>query len=347
MLQGFHNSVVLITGGTGSFGRAFLDQLLLSGVKQVRIFSRDELKQDEMRSSYNDDRISFYLGDVRDGSSLVVAMTGVDYVFHAAALKQVPSCEFFPLQAVHTNILGSANVIEAAQSCGVKRVVCLSTDKAVYPINAMGMTKALMEKVTVSAARAIKSDGTIFSSVRYGNVMYSRGSVIPLFVRQIKAGKTLTLTVPEMTRFLLPLPQAIDLVGFAFENARQGDLFIKKSPACTVEVLAQALLDLFGVDIPFKIIGMRHGEKLYETLASSEELARAEDLGGYFRIPMDSRDLNYGKYIVEGDMRSAESIDYHSHNTERLDLSQTKRLLLSLPELRSELVSVGRGEVLN
>ncbi len=338
----FDGVTILITGGTGSFGNALLDRLLRTNIRQVRIFSRDELKQDQMRSRYNDVRVAFYIGDVRDRSSVDGVMSGVDYVFHAAALKQVPSCEFFPLQAVQTNIQGSANVVESAQAHRVKRVVCLSTDKAVYPINAMGMTKALMEKVTVAAARAAGEGDTVFSSVRYGNVMYSRGSVIPLFIQQIKKDEALTLTVPEMTRFLLPLPYAIDLVTFAFEHANQGDLFVKKAPACTVKDLAQALIDLFGSRVPLKVIGMRHGEKLYETLATREELARADDMGDYYRVPMDGRDLNYGKYFVEGDVRQPTLEDYHSHNTDQLDLEGVKKLLLSLPEVRSELESAGR-----
>jgi UDP-N-acetylglucosamine 4,6-dehydratase/5-epimerase len=346
MKPDFDGATILITGGTGSFGNALLNQLLGTSVRQVRIFSRDELKQDQMRARYKDARVAFYLGDVRDRASLDGAMTGVHYVFHAAALKQVPSCEFFPLQAVQTNILGSTNVVESAKAHGVRRVVCLSTDKAVYPINAMGMTKALMEKVAVAAARAAEEGDTIFSSVRYGNVMYSRGSVIPLFIQQIKSGEALTLTVPEMTRFLLPLPHAIDLVTFAFENANQGDLFIKKAPACTVQDLALALLELFGSSVPLKVIGTRHGEKLYETLATSEELARADDMGDYYRVPMDGRDLNYGKYFVEGDVRQATLDDYHSHNTERLDLGGVKDLLLSLPELRAELQNAGRAGVI-
>lgn len=338
----FDSATVLITGGTGSFGNALLDLLMQSKVKQIRIFSRDELKQEHMRIRYNDARLRFYIGDVRDRASLDSAMGGVDYVFHAAALKQVPSCEFFPAQAVQTNVTGSANVIESAITSRVKKVVCLSTDKAVYPVNVMGMTKALMEKITVAAARAANEGETILSSVRYGNVMYSRGSVIPLFIEQIKAGKSLTLTVPEMTRFLLPLSHAIELVTFAFEHANQGDLFIKKAPACTVEILAHALKELFASEAPLRIIGMRHGEKIYETLATREELAKAEDMGDYFRVPMDDRDLNYGKYFTEGDSGEASLDDYHSHNTQRLNLMQVKELLLTLPEVRSQLQDAGR-----
>lgn len=346
MQKDFDGATALITGGTGSFGNALLGLLIQSKIREIRIFSRDELKQEQMRIRYNNARLRFYIGDVRDRASLDSAMSGVDYVFHAAALKQVPSCEFFPVQAVQTNVTGSANVIESAMVSHVKKVVCLSTDKAVYPVNAMGMTKALMEKITTAAARAANEGDTILSSVRYGNVMCSRGSVIPLFIEQIKAGKSLTLTVPEMTRFLLPLPHAIELVTFAFEHANQGDLFIKKAPACTVETLAQALKELFASDAPLRVIGMRHGEKIYETLATREELAKAEDMGDYFRVPMDDRDLNYGKYFTEGDTRESKLEDYHSHNTERLNLQQVKELLITLPEVRTELQSAGRPVVL-
>jgi UDP-N-acetylglucosamine 4,6-dehydratase/5-epimerase len=343
METNFDNATVLITGGTGSFGNALLDRLRPRGVREIRIFSRDELKQEQMRIRYADPRLKFYIGDVRDRDSIDRAMRGVDYVFHAAALKQVPSCEFFPMQAVQTNVAGSANVIESAIRHGVSRLVCLSTDKAVYPVNAMGMTKALMEKVTAAAARAADSDQTILASVRYGNVMCSRGSVIPLFIEQMKAGKPLTVTVAEMTRFLLPLTQAIELVTFAFQHANQGDLFVRKAPACTVEALATALKNLFASDVPLQVIGMRHGEKIYETLATREELAKAEDMGDYYRVPMDDRDLNYGKYFTEGDTRESSIDDYTSHNTERLDVAGVERLLLSLPEVRAELERVGRA----
>ena len=342
MNNNFSGSTVLITGGTGSFGNALLDLLRNSDVGEIRVFSRDELKQEHMRIKYADPRLKFYIGDVRDRASLDGAMVGVNYVFHAAALKQVPSCEFFPMQAVQTNVAGSSNVIESAVRHGVSRVVCLSTDKAVYPVNAMGMTKALMEKVTVAAARSIQSDRTVLSSVRYGNVMCSRGSVIPLFIQQIKNPQPLTITVPEMTRFLLALDHAIELVTFAFQHANQGDLFVRKAPACTVDVLAQALKNLFDSDVPVRVIGMRHGEKIYETLATREELAKADDMGDYYRVPMDDRDLNYGKYFTEGDTRESSLDDYTSHNTERLDVVATERLLLSLPEVRAELASVGR-----
>lgn len=342
MKQDFDGATVLITGGTGSFGNALLGLLMQSKIREIRIFSRDELKQEHMRIRYNDARLRFYIGDVRDRASLDGAMGGVDYVFHAAALKQVPSCEFFPMQAVQTNVAGSANVIESSIAARVKKMVCLSTDKAVYPVNTMGMTKGLMEKITTAAARAVSNGDTILSSVRYGNVMYSRGSVIPLFIEQIRANKPLTLTVPEMTRFLLPLPQAIELVTFAFEHANQGDLFVKKAPACTVEVLAQALKELFASGVPLRVIGMRHGEKIYETLATREELAKAEDMGNYYRVPMDDRDLNYGKYFTEGDTTEAAFDDYTSHNTERLDVATVRKLLLNLPEVRAELEAVGR-----
>jgi UDP-N-acetylglucosamine 4,6-dehydratase/5-epimerase len=347
MADTLRNKTVLITGGTGSFGRAVLERLRGLGVAQIRIFSRDELKQELMRVELADPSIQFIIGDVRSRDSVDAAMRGVDYVFHAAALKQVPSCEFFPMQAVYTNIIGSHNVVESAIAHQVKRVVCLSTDKAVYPINAMGMTKALMEKVAQSAARELADvrpgakprSGTVIAAVRYGNVMYSRGSVIPLFVSQLRAGKPLTVTEPSMTRFLLPLAGAIDLILFAFGHARPGDIFIRKSPACTVEVLAQALCELFAIDAPVRQIGMRHGEKLYETLASREELRRAQDMGDYWRVTMDGRGLDYAKYFTEGDTGEAQADDYHSHNTQRLGVEEVKALLLTLPELRAELAA--------
>lgn len=339
----FEGKTVLITGGTGSFGNAFLQYLRPFGCREVRIFSRDELKQEHMRIALADPSLRFYIGDVRDRASVDAAMLGVDYVFHAAALKQVPSCEFFPMQAVLTNITGSHNVIESAVAHKVKRLVSLSTDKAVYPINAMGMTKALMEKVTQAAARANFSGDTVMSSVRYGNVMCSRGSVIPLFIKQIREGKPITVTVPEMTRFLLALSEAIALVAFAFKHGDQGDLFVRKAPACTVADLTTALQNLFGVTAPVKVIGMRHGEKLYETLATREELARAQDMGDYYRVPMDGRDLNYGKYFTEGDTREPEIDDYTSHNTMRLDVAGVERLLRGLPEVQAELLAAGRA----
>lgn len=329
---------VLITGGTGSFGHKMAARLLAGEVGSVRVFSRDEAKQHQMRVDFGDPRLEFYLGDVRNEDSLRRAMFDVDHVFHAAALKQVPSCEFFPVEAVLTNVLGSANVIEAAQQMGVGSVVCLSTDKAVLPVNAMGMTKALMEKVAQSAARSSRTADTVVSSVRYGNVMYSRGSVIPLFVQQIFEGKPLTLTDPEMTRFLLPLETAVDLVDFAFENARPGDTFIRKAPASTVGVLAEAMISLFEVDNPINVIGVRHGEKLYETLATAEELRGASDEGDYWRLQMDGRGLNYEQFFTEGTAENAVVVeDYHSHNTRRLSVQETTELLLELPEIRADL----------
>jgi len=331
--------VVLITGGTGSFGKTMANYLLDRGCKEVRILSRDEAKQEEMRIAYGRPELKFYIGDVRDRQSVDKAMRGVDLVFHAAALKQVPSCEFFPLEAVKTNILGSQNVIDSAVEAGVKSVVCLSTDKAVMPVNAMGMTKALMEKTAQAASRQLGEGETTVSCVRYGNVMCSRGSVIPLFIKQIKEGKPLTITEASMTRFMLSLPDAIELVNFAFENARQGDIFIKKAPACTVKLLAETLLEMFDANNELHVIGMRHGEKLYETLASREELRRSEDMGDYYRVSFDDRDLNYGKYFTEGDVEEAAVDDYHSHNTYQLNKQELKELLLTLPEVRDALES--------
>ena len=339
----FAGSIVLITGGTGSFGHEFVGYLKSRDCREIRIFSRDELKQEQMRVTLADPKIKFYIGDVRDRDSVDNAMRSVDYVFHAAALKQVPSCEFFPMQAVLTNVVGSHHVIESAMAQGVQRLVCLSTDKAVYPVNAMGMTKALMEKVTQAAARARNQGGTLLSSVRYGNVMASRGSVIPLFIRQICAGKPLTLTAPEMTRFLLPLPLAIELVAFAFEQGQQGDLFVRKAAACSVAILAQALKNLFHSEVQIQVIGIRHGEKIYETLATREELAKAQDMGDYFRVPMDERDLNYSKYFTEGDTRKVTHDDYTSHNTEQLDVAAVENLLLTLPEVRTALQTAGHA----
>jgi UDP-glucose 4-epimerase len=332
----------LITGGTGSFGKTVTDFLAKKdNIEQIRIFSRDEAKQDVMRTAYmNDHRVKFYIGDIRDYQSIHNALYDVNYVFHAAALKQVPSCEFFPMQAVQTNITGSDNVIRACIEQGVKRVVCLSTDKAVYPINAMGISKAMMEKVAQSYARQIKDDRTVICSVRYGNVMYSRGSVIPRFIEQIKQTKPITITEPSMTRFLMALTDAVDLVDYAFNQAKQGDIFIKKAPASTVGDLAQALKELFTSDVETKIIGIRHGEKLYETLASKEELATAEDMGDYYRVQMDTRDLNYEKYFTDGNANEINFEDYHSHNTTRLSVEQVKQLLLTLPEVRKELGAV-------
>jgi UDP-glucose 4-epimerase len=325
----FSGSTVLITGGTGSFGHEFLSYLKLRDCHEIRIFSRDELKQEHMRVTLADPKIKFYIGDVRDRDSVDNVMRSVDYVFHAAALKQVPSCEFFPIQAVLTNVTGSQNIIESAMAHGVRRLVCLST------------AKALMEKVTQAAARACRSDGTILSSVRYGNVMASRGSVIPLFIKQMLEGKPLTLTVPEMTRFLLPLPLAIELVAFAFNHAQQGDLFVRKAPACTIANLAKALKNLFHSEVPIQVIGMRHGEKIYETLATREELAKAEDMGDYYRVSMDGRDLNYGKYFTEGDITESTIDDYTSHNTEQLDVAAVEELIVTLPEVRKALQVAG------
>jgi len=336
-MKNLSNTTVLITGGTGSFGRAMVDKLLTTDVREIRIFSRDELKQELMRIEYNNPRLNYYIGDVRDPDSVDNVMKGVDFVFHAAALKQVPSCEFFPMQAVLTNIIGGHNVIESAIAHGVRGIVCLSTDKAVHPINAMGMTKSLMEKIAQAAARGKAHDKTVVSCVRYGNVMCTRGSVIPLFISQIKNHKPITVTMPEMTRFLLPLRDSVDLVLFAFQNARPGDLFVKKAPACTVGDLAQAVKNVFHSDVPVKIIGIRHGEKLYEVLLTREELRRAEDMGAYYRLSLDDRDLNYALYFTEGDKKDVEFEDYNSHNTTRLNVKQVEELLLSLSEVQKEL----------
>ncbi len=332
------NKTILITGGTGSFGKTMVNYLLSEGASEIRVFSRDETKQEHMRIDYNEDRLKFYIGDVRDYASINSAMKGVDYVFHAGALKQVPSCEFFPMQAVMTNIQGSDNVIRAAVENKVKSIVCLSTDKAVYPVNAMGMSKAMMEKVAQSHARNLNDNETIISCVRYGNVMYSRGSVIPLFIKYIKEGHPLTLTAPKMTRYLMSLPQSVDLVKYAFTNAKQGDVFIQKAPACTVADLATALIELFDSDVEQKIIGIRHGEKMYEALASAEELARSIDHGDYYQIQMDTRDLNYKKYFSEGDI-DMPAEDYTSDNTDQLSVAEVKALLLTLPEVVEELAS--------
>jgi UDP-glucose 4-epimerase len=322
---------VLVTGGTGSFGHTMVRRLLHSGVGEVRILSRDELKQHDMRNELDDERVRFYIGDVRDYDSVARATRGVDYVFHAAALKQVPSCEFFPLEAMKTNVVGSSNVIEASNANGVRSVVCLGTDKAAYPVNAMGMSKAMMEKVAQAFARNNPTAKTVVSTVRYGNVMMSRGSVIPRFVEQIRSGMPLTVTDPNMTRFLMSLDEAVLLVEHAFEHARPGDLFIRKAPASTIEDLATAVGNAMGVDPDIKVIGTRHGEKLYETLATREELARARDQGDYFRVSVDARDLNYGEYFDEGDRHESEIDDYHSHNTERLDVGEVVSLLRGLP----------------
>ncbi|MBA3718746.1 MAG: polysaccharide biosynthesis protein [Nocardioidaceae bacterium] len=332
----------LITGGTGSFGSTMVRRLLRTNIAEVRVLSRDEAKQDVMRRELRDDRLRFYLGDVRDYGSVHRATAGADFIFHAAALKQVPSCEFFPLEAVRTNVLGSSNVIEAANANDVRSVVCLGTDKAVYPINAMGMSKALMEKTAQAFARNNPTAHTIVSSVRYGNVMYSRGSVIPLFVEQIRNGRQVTVTDPQMTRFLMSLHEAVGLVEHAFSTAKAGDLFVRKAPACTIETLALALGELFGVEAQIDVIGTRHGEKLFETLATREELSRAEDQGAFYRVPVDARDLNYGIYFEDGDPQTRTLDDYTSHNTEILDVDTVKKLLLTLPEMRSELAEAGR-----
>lgn len=328
-------STVLVTGGTGSFGSTMVRKLLDTAVREVRILSRDELKQHELRQALDDPRVRFYIGDVRDEDSVRRATRGVDFVFHAAALKQVPSCEFFPLEAVRTNILGSANVIEASDANGVQSVVCLGTDKAAYPVNAMGMSKALMEKVAQAFARNNPTARTTVSTVRYGNVMMSRGSVIPLFVEQLAAGGPVTVTDPKMTRFLMSLDDAVLLVEHAFEQARPGDLFIRKAPASTVGDLARGVAAAMGVEPEIKVIGTRHGEKLYETLATREELARCEDQGEYFRVAVDARDLNYGEYFDQGDERESEIDDYHSHNTERLDVDGVVEVLEGLRQFRA------------
>ncbi len=333
----FKDKILMITGGTGSFGNTVLKRFLSTEVREIRIFSRDEKKQEEMRIALNDPKLKFYIGDVRDYDSIYQAMKGVDYVFHAAALKQVPSCEFYPMEAVRTNVLGSGNVMEAAIARGVSRVVMLSTDKAVYPINAMGISKAMMEKFMVAKARMQDEGETVLCATRYGNVMASRGSVIPLFVAQLKEGKALTVTDPNMTRFLMSLEDSVDLVLYAFEHGKQGDIFVQKAPASTVADLAQALKELFKKDNPVCIIGTRHGEKLYESLISREEMAKAEDFGGYYRIPADNRDLNYAQYFSEGEEKISLLDDYTSHNTERLNVEQIKALLLKLDFIQEEL----------
>ncbi|PIQ37520.1 MAG: UDP-glucose 4-epimerase [Lysobacterales bacterium CG17_big_fil_post_rev_8_21_14_2_50_64_11] len=334
MLNG---KIVLITGGTGSFGNAVLRRLLSLDVGEIRIFSRDEKKQDDMRKAINEPRVKYYIGDVREYSSLFDAMRGVDYVFHAAALKQVPSCEFYPMEAVRTNILGAENVMNAAIANKVRKVVVLSTDKAVYPINAMGMSKAMMEKLAVAKSRVQGEGDTVLCATRYGNVMASRGSVIPLFIQQIKDGKPLTITDASMTRFLMSLEDSVDLVLHAFEHGKQGDIFVQKAPASTIEALAQALIELFARPTPIKVIGTRHGEKLYESLVSREEMGKAEDAGRYYRIPADNRDLNYDQFFVEGEPIIATLDDYTSHNTEQLDVEQVKALLMTLDFVKEEL----------
>jgi len=333
----FDDKTLMITGGTGSFGNAVLNRFLKTGVKEIRIFSRDEKKQEDMRIALNNPKLKFYIGDVRNYDSISDAMKGVNYVFHAAALKQVPSCEFYPMEAVRTNILGAENVMNAAIAKSVERVIVLSTDKAVYPINAMGLSKAMMEKLMVAKARMQNEGETVLCATRYGNVMASRGSVIPLFVSQIKEGKPLTVTDPAMTRFLMSLEDSVDLVLYAFEHGGQGDIFVQKAPASTIDVLAQALKELFESNSEIRVIGTRHGEKLYESLVAREELAKAEDMGDYYRIPADNRDLNYAKFVVEGEKEISNFEDYTSHNTTRLDVVGTKALLLKLDFIREQL----------
>lgn len=333
----FKNKTLLITGGTGSFGNAVLNRFLDTDIKEIRIFSRDEKKQDDMRHKYNNDKIKYYIGDVRDLASIKNAMYGVDYVFQAAALKQVPSCEFFPLEAVKTNVIGTDNVLTACIETGVKKVICLSTDKAAYPVNAMGTSKAMMEKVFVAKARTVDPEKTLICGTRYGNVMCSRGSVIPLFIEQIKAGQPLTVTEPSMTRFIMSLEEAVELVIFAFENAESGDIMVQKAPATTIEVLAQAVKELFNADNEIKVIGIRHGEKMYETLLTNEECAHAIDMGDFYRVPADKRDLNYDKYFKEGIQEHKKLTEFNSNNTELLTIEQTKEKLLALKDIRDEL----------
>ena len=336
----FKDKTLLITGGTGSFGHAVLDRFLSTDIAEIRIFSRDEKKQDDMRTIYQNDKIKFYIGDVRDISSVKNAMHGVDYVFHAAALKQVPSCEFFPLEAVKTNVLGTENVLAASIEYGVKKVICLSTDKAAYPINAMGTSKAMMEKVIVAKSRTVSQKKTIICCTRYGNVMASRGSVIPRFIEQIKAGQPITITEPLMTRFIMSLEEAVDLVIFAFNNAASGDIMVQKAPACTIGVLAQSVKELFSPDAETKIIGVRHGEKLYETLLTKEEAANAVDMGNFFRVPCDKRDLNYEKYFEQGNKEASIITEFNSENTVMLDVEGVKEKLLALEYIQDELTTM-------
>ncbi len=334
----FKNKTLLITGGTGSFGNAVLDRFLQTDIKEIRIFSRDEMKQDQMRHKYQSEKIKFFIGNVRDTTSLALAMYGVDYIFHAAALKQVPSCEFFPIEAVKTNVLGTDNVLSEAINAGVKKVICLSTDKAAYPVNAMGTSKAMMEKVTIARARTVSPEKTSICCTRYGNVMCSRGSVIPLFINQIKQGVPMTITDPEMTRFIMSLEEAVDLVLFAFENGKSGDILVQKAPACTVGVLAQAVAELFGVpDYERKVIGIRHGEKKYETLLTSEECVSAVDMGNFYRVPADKRDLNYELYLDKGDTQRRGIEEFTSDNTKLLTVEQVKEKLLELSYIQEEL----------
>jgi UDP-glucose 4-epimerase len=338
MIPIFNEKIILLTGGTGSFGNAVLKRFLNTDIKEIRIFSRDEKKQDDMRHVLQSRKVKFYIGNVRDKRSVDNAMRNVDYIFHAAALKQVPSCEFFPIEAVNTNVLGTQNVLDSAVEFGVKNIVVLSTDKAAYPINAMGISKAMMEKVAIAKARSLgENTKTTICCTRYGNVMASRGSVIPLFIDQIKANKDLTLTDPNMTRFMMTLDDAVDLVLYAFEHGQNGDLFVQKAPAATIEILAKSLIELYKSHSKIRIIGTRHGEKLYETLVTREEMTKAQDMGDYYRIPADNRDLNYDKYFVEGQQEIAEIEDYHSHNSIRLDLEGMKTLLLKLSLVREDL----------
>jgi UDP-N-acetylglucosamine 4,6-dehydratase len=340
----FRGKTLLITGGTGSFGNAVLKRFLTTDIAEIRIFSRDEKKQHDMRMCYSDDRIKFYIGDVRDPSSIRNAMHNVDFIFHAAALKQVPTCEFFPLEAVKTNVIGTDNVLNAAIDFGVKKVICLSTDKAAYPINAMGISKAMMEKVFIAKSRTVDPNRTLICGTRYGNVMGSRGSVIPLFVDQIRTGRPLTVTNPNMTRFLMSLDEAVELVLFAFEKAQAGDIMVQKSPAATIGDLAQAIKELFQAENEIKIIGTRHGEKLYETLLTKEEYFVAEDLGHFYRVPIDKRDLNYEKYFIDGSTDLSSEQEYNSHNTRRLNIDEIKQKLLTLPFVREELAKMGLDE---
>lgn len=335
----FKEKTLMITGGTGSFGNAVLERFLDTDISEIRIFSRDEKKQDEMRHKYNNDKIKYYIGDVRDLQSIKNAMNGVDYVFHAAALKQVPSCEFFPLEAVKTNVIGTDNVLTASIEAGVSKVICLSTDKAAYPVNAMGTSKAMMEKVFVAKARTVTPNRTLICGTRYGNVMCSRGSVIPLFIEQIKSGQPLTITEPAMTRFIMSLEEAVELVIFAFQNAESGDIMVQKAPATTIEVLAQAVKELFHVDNEIKVIGIRHGEKMYETLLTNEECSQALDMGQFYRVPADNRDLNYDKYFKKGVHERTKLSEFNSNNTKLLTIEETKRKLLSLSYIRDEISS--------
>ncbi len=346
----FHQKTLLITGGTGSFGNAVLKRFLDTDIKEIRIFSRDEKKQDDMRHEYQakhpqlSNKIKFYIGDVRDLQSIKNAMHGVDYVFHAAALKQVPSCEFFPIEAVKTNVIGTENVLTAAIDAGVKKVICLSTDKAAYPVNAMGTSKAMMEKVFVAKSKTVPADKTLICGTRYGNVMCSRGSVIPLFIEQIKKGLPLTVTEPKMTRFIMSLEEAVELVVFAFQNAATGDIMVQKAPACTIEVLAQAVKELFRADNEIRVIGIRHGEKMYETLLTNEECASAIDMGNFYRVPADTRDLNYDKYVNVGNEKRNELSEFNSNNTDLLNVEQVKERLLALEYIQEELKAYFDGE---